>query len=176
MTEQVVYKNIGRPDSETVQSYINSGGYQVLRRLVRKGASSEIIQEIKKSGLRGCGGAGFPTGLKWEFVAQADGSPKYVVCNADEGEPGTFKDRLVLEQDPHLLIEGMTIAAFAIGAETGFIYIRGEYTLAWHRLGQALREAHEHEFLGDRILGSRKKFDIKLRRGAGSYICGESGQ
>lgn len=173
MTEQVVYKNISKPDSETIQTYLNSGGYQVLRRLVQKGTPSKVIQEIKKSGLRGCGGAGFPTGLKWEFVAQADGSPKYVICNADEGEPGTFKDRLVLEQDPHLLIEGLAIAGFTIGAETGFIYIRGEYTLAWQRLGQALREAYDHDFLGDRILGSRRKFNIKLRRGAGSYICGE---
>ena len=173
MTEQVVYKNIGKPDSETIQTYLNGGGYQVLKRLVQKGTPSKVIEEIKKSGLRGCGGAGFPTGLKWEFVAQADGSPKYVICNADEGEPGTFKDRLVLEQDPHLIIEGMTIAGLAIGAETGFIYIRGEYTLAWQRLGQALHETYEHDFLGDRILGSHKKFNIKLRRGAGSYICGE---
>lgn len=173
MTEKIVYKNIGKPDSETLQVYLKSGGYQVLRRLVRKETPSQVIQEIKKSGLRGCGGAGFPTGVKWEFVAQADGAPKYVVCNADEGEPGTFKDRLVLERDPHLLFEGMAIAGFAIGAETGFIYIRGEYTLAWERLGQALNEAYEHGILGDRVFGSRRKFHIKLRRGAGSYICGE---
>ena len=173
MVEKVVYKNIGQPDSETLQAYLNSGGYQVLRELVRKGSPSRVIEEIKESGLRGCGGAGFPTGVKWEFVTQAKGSPKFVVCNADEGEPGTFKDRPVLEQDPHLLFEGMAVAGFAVGAETGYIYLRGEYTLAWHRLGQALHEAYQHNILGDRILGSRQNFHIKLRRGAGSYICGE---
>jgi len=172
-TEKVVYKNIGKPLSHTLQGYLQSGGYQTLRKLVRKGSPSRLIGEIKKSGLRGCGGAGFPTGVKWEFVAQAKGTPKYVVCNADEGEPGTFKDRAVLEQDPHLLIEGMAIAGFAIGAETGFIYVRGEYTLACQRLGQALDEAYKQNILGDKIFGSRVNFHIKLRRGAGAYICGE---
>ena len=171
--EKVVYKNIGKSLSHTLQGYSQNGGYQVLRKLVRKGSPSQVIEKIKKSALRGCGGAGFPTGAKWEFVAQAEGTPKYVVCNADEGEPGTFKDRLVLEQDPHLLIEGMAIAGFAIGAETGFIYIRGEYTLAWQRLGQALDEANKQNILGDKIFGSRTNFHIKLRRGAGAYICGE---
>lgn len=173
MTEKVVYKNIGKPDSETLQGYLSSGGYQVLRKLVWEGSPFQIIKEIKESGLQGCGGAGFPTGIKWEFVAQASGPAKYVVCNADEGEPGTFKDRLVLEQDPHLLIEGMCIAGFAVGAEAGYIYVRGEYALAWKRLQQALGEAYERGILGDSIFGSRVNFHIKLRRGAGSYICGE---
>ena len=173
MTEKVVYKNIGKPSSETLESYQQSGGYQVLRKLVNNGAPSQVVKEIKKSGLRGCGGAGFPTGLKWEFVAQAAGSKKYVICNADEGEPGTFKDRIVLEQDPHLLIEGMVIAGFAVGAETGYIYIRGEFTLAWKRLKQALDEAYASNMLGDKVLGSHTNFHIKLRRGAGAYICGE---
>ncbi len=173
MTEKVVYKNIGKPNSDTIKAYLNSGGYQVLDKLVRKGTPSQVIKEIKQSGLRGCGGAGFPTGVKWEFVSQASGDTKYVICNADEGEPGTFKDRIVLEQDPHLLIEGMAIAGFATGAETGYIYVRGEYTLAWQRLQQALSEAYEHNFLGSNIFGSQVKFNIKLRRGAGSYICGE---
>lgn len=173
MTEKVVYKNIDKPDSETLQVYLESGGYQVLRKLVRKGTPARVIEEIKQSGLRGCGGAGFPTGVKWEFVAQAGGAPKYVICNADEGEPGTFKDRLILEEDSHLLFEGMAIAGFAVGAETGYIYIRGEYTLAWKRLGQALNEAYAHSILGDKVFGSQTNFHIKLRRGAGSYICGE---
>ena len=173
MTEKVVYKNIGKPSSETLESYQQSGGYQVLRKLVNNGAPSQVVKEIKKSGLRGCGGAGFPTGLKWEFVAQAAGSKKYVICNADEGEPGTFKDRIVLEQDPHLLIEGMVIAGFAVGAETGYIYIRGEFTLAWKRLKQALDEAYASNMLGDKVLGSHTNFHIKLRRGAGAYNCGE---
>jgi len=173
MIEKVVYKNIGKPGSETLESYQQSGGYRVLGKLVQKGSSSQVIKEIKKSGLRGCGGAGFPTGNKWEFVAQAAGSQKYVVCNADEGEPGTFKDRIVLEQDPHLLIEGMAIAGFAVGAEIGYIYIRGEFTLAWQRLRQALDEAYANNILGDKILGSRTNFNIKLRRGAGAYVCGE---
>ncbi|MFC1957621.1 NADH-quinone oxidoreductase subunit NuoF [Chloroflexota bacterium] len=173
MTEKVVYKNIDKPDSETIQAYLKSGGYQVLARLAQKGHPSQVIEEIKKSSLRGCGGAGFPTGVKWEFVAQVQSSPKYIICNADEGEPGTFKDRIIMEQDPHLLIEGIAIAGFAIGAETGFIYIRGEYTLPWERLRQALSEAYEHNILGDRVFGSQRKFHIKLRRGAGSYICGE---
>ncbi len=173
MTEKVVYKNIGKPGSETLDSYQQNGGYQVLRKLVHKGSSSQVIKEIKKSGLRGCGGAGFPTGNKWEFVAQATGPRKYVICNADEGEPGTFKDRIVLELDPHLLIEGMAIAGFAVGATTGYIYVRGEFARAWQRLRKALDEAYASNLLGDRILGSHTDFHIKLRRGAGAYICGE---
>ena len=129
--EKVVYKNIGKPDSETLEAYLKNGGYQVLRELVQNGSPGRVIEEIKQSGLRGCGGAGFPTGLKWQFVAEAGEPPKYVVCNADEGDPGTFKDKFILEQDPHLLFEGMAIAGFATGAETGYVYVRGEYPAAW---------------------------------------------
>jgi NADH-quinone oxidoreductase F subunit len=173
MMEKVAYKNIGKPDSETLKAYLGNGGYAVLRKMVQKGSPAQVINELKKSGLRGCGGGGFPTGTKWEFVARADGSPKYVVCNADEGEPGTFKDRIIMEQDPHLLLEGMAIAGFAVGAETGFIYIRGEFTTAWKRLHQAIDEALESRVLGTDIFGSRHSFHIRLRRGAGAYICGE---
>jgi NADH-quinone oxidoreductase subunit F len=173
MAEKAVYRNIGKPYSASLETYLQSGGYQVLEKLVHKGSPSEVLEEIKKSGLRGCGGAGFPTGNKWEFVAQAACPQKYVICNADEGEPGTFKDRIVLEQDPHLLIEGLAIAGFAVGAETGYIYVRGEFTLAWQRLRQALDEAYAGHILGDKILGSHMNFHIKLRRGAGAYICGE---
>jgi len=173
MNEKVAYKNIGKLDSATLQGYLGSGGYKMLRKLVKEKTPSQVIDEIKQSGLRGCGGAGFPTGVKWEFVAQTTATPKYVVCNADEGEPGTFKDRAILEQDPHLLIEGMATAGFAVGAETGYIYVRGEYTLAWKHLRQAIDEAYENNILGDGIFGSQVNFHIKLRRGAGSYICGE---
>lgn len=173
MTEKVAYKNIGKRDSATLEGYLKSGGYQVWRELVRQGSPSRVMEEIKQSGLRGCGGAGFPTGVKWELVAQANGSPKYVVCNADEGEPGTFKDRLILEEDPHLLLEGMAIAGLAVGAESGYIYVRGEYTLAGQRLRQAISEAGERHILGDRVFDSRRSFHINLRRGAGGYICGE---
>lgn len=173
VTEKVAYKNIGRPGSETLQGYQKNGGYQVLRQVVRENSPSKVIEIIKQSGLRGCGGAGFPAGTKWEFVVQASGTPKFVVCNADEGEPGTFKDRWILEQDPHLLLEGIAIAGFALGAQTGYIYVRGEYYAAWHRLTQALKEAYEHHILGDKIFGSQFRFDIKLHRGAGAYICGE---
>jgi len=173
MNEKVAYKNIGKLDSATLQGYLGSGGYKMLRKMVNEKTPSQVIEEIKQSGLRGCGGAGFPTGVKWEFVAQTTATPKYVVCNADEGEPGTFKDRAILEQDPHLLIEGMATAGFAVGAETGYIYVRGEYTLARKHLRQAIDEAYENNILGDGIFGSRVNFHIKLRRGAGSYICGE---
>jgi len=171
--EKVVYKNIGKPDSETLEAYQKNGGYQVLRELAQNGSPARIIEEIKQSGLRGCGGAGFLTGLKWQFVAEAAEPPKYVVCNADEGEPGTFKDKFILEQDPHLLFEGMAIAGFATGAETGYIYVRGEYPAAWQRLHQALKEAYEKNILGDSVFGSSTRFHIKIRRGAGAYICGE---
>jgi NADH-quinone oxidoreductase subunit F len=173
MTEKVVYKNIGKPSSELLKTYRKSGGYEVLKKLVQKGSPSRVIKAIAESGLRGCGGAGFPTGNKWEFVAQAACSQKYIICNADEGEPGTFKDRIVLEQDPHLLIEGLAIAGFAVGAECGSVYIRGEFTLAWQRLRRALDEAYAAHILGDTIFGSHTKFHIKLRRGAGAYVCGE---
>ncbi len=173
MTEKVVYKNIGKPSSETLEGYRQNGGYQMLEKLAQKGASSQVIKEIKKSGLRGCGGAGFLTGLKWEMVAQATGDRKYVICNADEGEPGTFKDRILLEQDPHLLLEGMAIAGLTVGAGTGYIYVRGEFTLARKRLQQTLDEAYASNILGEKIMGSSANFHIKLQRGAGAYICGE---
>jgi NADH:ubiquinone oxidoreductase subunit F (NADH-binding) len=152
---------------------MNKAGYQALSHVVRRSSPREVIDIIKQSGLRGCGGAGFPTGNKWQFVAQVNEDPKYIVCNADEGEPGTFKDRIILEQDPHLLIEGMAIAGFAIGAENGYVYLRGEYSKARQRLLQALEEARNNHILGQQIMGSQVNFDIRLRRGAGSYICGE---
>ncbi|MGE5173948.1 MAG: NADH-quinone oxidoreductase subunit NuoF [Betaproteobacteria bacterium] len=133
----------------------------------------DVIDEVKRSGLRGRGGAGFPTGVKWGFAAMDPKTPKYLICNADEGEPGTFKDRLILEGDPHLLIEGMIIAAYAIGAERGFIYLRGEYPAAANILDRAIAQAYAKGLLGNNILGKGVTFDLSVHRGAGAYICGE---
>ncbi len=152
--------------------YLADGGYSALRKALTK-SPKEIIAEVKASGLVGRGGAAFPTGLKLEGAAQAPGEPKYVVCNADESEPGTFKDRVLMEGDPHRVLEGMIISAYAIGAHQGYIYIRGEYPRAWSILNQAVHEAREGGFLGNDILGSGFAFDVELRKGAGAYICGE---
>jgi NADP-reducing hydrogenase subunit HndC len=133
----------------------------------------ETIKELEKSGLRGRGGAGFPTGMKWRFVSKAPGTPKYVICNADESEPGTFKDRLVLEGDPHSILEAMTIAAYSIGASVGYIYVRGEYALAQERLAPAIVQSKEMGFLGKNIFGTDFNFEIHIHSGAGAYICGE---
>ncbi|HIP92064.1 MAG TPA: NADH-quinone oxidoreductase subunit NuoF, partial [Thermotoga sp.] len=133
----------------------------------------DVIEEIKKSGLRGRGGAGFPTGIKWEFTAKAKGDQKYILCNADEGEPGTFKDRLIMEGDPHSLIEGMIIAGYAVGATRGYIYIRGEYHSSIDIIRKAIKDAYEYGFLGENILGSNFSFDLSVRLGAGAYVAGE---
>ena len=133
----------------------------------------EIIAEVKKSGLRGRGGAGFPTGLKWELTRKAVGDKKYVICNADEGDPGAFMDRSLLEGDPHRIIEGMIIAAYAIGAGEGYIYVRAEYPLAIRRLEIALKQAKEYGFLGEDIFGSGFSFNLKIKKGAGAFVCGE---
>ncbi|MFO7711670.1 MAG: NADH-quinone oxidoreductase subunit NuoF, partial [Dehalococcoidia bacterium] len=148
-------------------------GYQALRKALLELSPEQIIGEVKSSGLRGLGGAGFPTGRKWEFCYQAPGKPKYVVCNADEGDPGAFQDRSTLEADPHSVIEGMVIAGYAIGAEEGYIYVRAEYPLAVKRLQIAIGQARERGFLGKNILGSGFSFDIKIFQGAGAFVCGE---
>ncbi len=155
----------------TLTHYMQHSGYDGLNRAVSLGAIA-TVEQVTASKLRGRGGAAFPAGIKWEAVASAAG-PKYVICNADESEPGTFKDRLLLEDDPFAVIEGLTIAGFAVGAEHGYIYVRGEYPLAHRRLSQALAEAHASGYLGDDVAGSGIAFDIELRRGAGAYICGE---
>ena len=134
---------------------------------------AQVIEEITRSGLRGRGGAGFPTGLKWSFVSKAQGDKKYVVCNADESEPGTFKDRVIIEGDPHSILEAMTIAGYAVGASEGYVYVRGEYLLAQNRLLQAIRQAEEMGMLGDHIFGTNFSFHIHIHSGAGAYICGE---
>ncbi len=173
MFEQVLLRNVDVPDGHLLATYRASGGYQALAKALDEYTPDEIIDLVKASNLRGRGGAGFPTGLKWSFVPKRAGKPKYLCCNADEGEPGTFKDRIIMECDPHQLIEGMAISAYAIGAETAYVYIRGEYALAIQRLEQAIAEAHAQGYLGTRIQGSDFNFVVHIHCGAGAYICGE---
>lgn len=170
----ITLKNAGKIDPNSISDYLDKGGFRGLNRALMM-EPLQLVEEIKESGLRGRGGAGFPTGLKHEFTlkSEAPDGKKYVVCNADEGEPGTFKDRPIMEQDPHLLIEGMTISAYAIGANMGYIYIRGEYYESIRKLQKAIFNAYNNGFLGQDILGKGFGFDIELRLGAGSYLCGE---
>jgi NADH-quinone oxidoreductase subunit F len=169
---RVVLENCGIIDPESIKEYIARDGYFGLANALKM-TPEEVVDTIKKSGLRGRGGAGFPTGLKWDFTRKAPGSPKYVVCNADEGDPGAFMDRSTLEGDPHRLLEGMAIAGYAVGASHGYIYVRAEYPLAVSRLEKAIAQAREMGLLGDNILGSGFSFDIDLRLGAGAFVCGE---
>ncbi|MBM3254322.1 MAG: hypothetical protein FJZ16_08725, partial [Candidatus Omnitrophica bacterium] len=157
-----------------INDYIAIGGYSALIKALTSMQPEEVIEEIKKSGLRGRGGGGFPTGMKWEFCRRAEGRPKYVVCNADEGDPGAYMDRSVLEGNPHAIIEGMLIGAYAIGAEHGYIYVRNEYPLAVEHSKIAIQQAEELGLIGENILGTDFSFDIKIARGGGAFICGES--
>ena len=159
-------------DGHTLKVYRETGGYKSLEKALKM-APADIIEEVKKSALRGRGGAGFPTGMKWSFVPKDSPKTKYVVCNADESEPGTFKDRYLMERDPHALIEGMLIAGFALGSTTGYIYTRGEYRYLIDIMDVALAEAREAGILGDNVMGSGFKMDIHTHTGAGAYICGE---
>jgi len=171
---RIVLDKSWRIDPENIEEVLAAGGYRGIEKILSSRLSPEqVIDEIKKSGLRGRGGAGFPTGTKWEFTRKAPGEEKYVICNADEGEPGTFKDRLILEGDPHKLIEGMLIAGYAVGASKGFVYIRGEYALSIERLEKAIGQARQYGLLGDNILESKFSFDITVMKGAGAYVCGE---
>lgn len=170
---RIVLKNSGVINPESIEEYIASDGFEALSKALTEMTPEDVIKEIKESGLRGRGGAGFPTGLKWEFTFKAPGDEKYIVCNADEGEPGTFKDRLILEGDPYRIVEAMTIAGYAIGAKKGYIYIRGEYKLSIERMLKAISTAREYGLLGDNVLGTDFSFDIEVRKGAGAYICGE---
>ena len=169
---RAVLRNVGLINPESIEEYIAQDGYTALEKALSE-SPSDVIEETKKSELRGRGGAGFPTGLKWEFTAKAPGNEKYIVCNADEGEPGTFKDREIMEGDPHSLIEGMLIAGYATGAHKGYIYIRGEYALSIQRLQKAINDAKTYGILGEKILGTDFSFDIEIKKGAGAYICGE---
>jgi bidirectional [NiFe] hydrogenase diaphorase subunit len=170
---RIVLANSGRVDPEEIGDYIAAGGYQALARAVNDLTPAEVIAEVSTSGLRGRGGAGYPTGLKWELVAKQINPTKYVVCNADEGDPGAFMDRSVLEGDPHRVLEGMAIAGYAVGAQQGYIYVRGEYGLAIQRLQRAIKQAEREHLLGGRILESGFQFRIDLRIGAGAFVCGE---
>ena len=170
--EKILLKNIDKPDSQDIETYISGGGYKALEKALSM-KPEDIIAEVKKSKLIGRGGAGFPTGLKWEFTRKEKGEPKYVVCNADEGEPGTFKDRVILNKDPHLLLESIIICGYAVGAEKGFIYIRGEYFEEINTLKKAIEQAKAKKMLGENILGSDFSFDIQIFKGAGAYVCGE---
>jgi NADH-quinone oxidoreductase subunit F len=165
-------RRVGRVDPESLDSYRSAGGYEALRAAFELGPAG-IIREVTESRLLGRGGAAFPTGRKWEAVARNPVRPHYVVCNADESEPGTFKDRVVIESDPFALIEAMTVAGYATGAERGYVYLRGEYPLAWRRLEAAIEQARERGLLGEDVMGRGVRFDIELRKGAGAYICGE---
>ncbi len=171
---KVVLADCGMVDPEDIESYFGAGGYEALRKVLSGLTPEETIDVIKRSGLRGRGGAGFPTGLKWELTRKAAGNPKYVICNADEGDPGAFMDRSVIEGNPHAVIEGMIIAAHAIGSDHGYVYIRAEYPLAVERLRKALQQARHHNLLGENIIGTAMDFDIKVKLGAGAFVCGES--
>jgi NADH-quinone oxidoreductase subunit F len=170
---RIVLRNCGIIDPESIDDYLAAGGYKALEKVLHSMSPQEVIDEVTRSGLRGRGGAGFPTGVKWGLARKSPGSQKYVICNADEGDPGAFMDRSVLESDPHGVIEGMLIAGYAIGASEGYIYVRAEYPLAIHRLEIALDQASERGFIGEGILGSDFDFNISIRQGAGAFVCGE---
>ncbi len=172
MFEPILLKRTDLPRSETLAVYLANGGYRALRRALREYTPAELIAMVRASGLRGRGGAGFPAGLKWDFMPK-DGQPKYLCVNTDEGEPGTFKDRELVEKDPHQIIEGAIIAAYAVGAQRALVYIRGEFFVGVKRWIKAIADAYAHGFLGQNILGSGYSLEMTVHRGAGAYICGE---
>lgn len=171
--EKILTRNIAVENSHRISAYIASGGYEALKTVLNDLSPDEVTDIVKNSGLRGRGGAGFPAGVKWGFVPKETDKLKYLVCNADESEPGTFKDRLILDNDPHMMLEGIAIASYAIGANTAFIYIRGEFAAQTLILNEAIEEMKEKGFLGKNILSSGYDLDIIVTRGAGAYICGE---
>ena len=171
--EPVLTRNIHRPDSGTIEGYLAAGGYQGLRRALKEFSPGQLVEEVKNSGLRGRGGAGFPTGMKWGFLPKTRDKPRYLCVNADESEPGTFKDRLLIEKDPHLVLEGIILSAYAIESSLAFFYIRGEFHEGYRIFQKAVLEARSKGFLGTNILGSGFSLDIIIYRGAGAYICGE---
>jgi len=172
--QRIVLRNCGHINPENIDDYIEIGGYEALKKVLSEMTPDQVIDEVNKSGLRGRGGAGFPTGRKWAGARKAPNEPKYVVCNADEGDPGAFMDRSTLEADPHSIIEGMTIAGYAIGSNQGYIYVRAEYPLAIKRLYIAIEQAEQRGFLGDNIFGSGFSFKLDIAQGAGAFVCGEA--
>ena len=173
LQERIVLRNCGLINPDSIEEYIAHDGYQALGKCLTQMKPSDVIQTVKDSGLRGRGGAGFPTGLKWSFTANTSADQKYIVCNADEGEPGTFKDRLILEGDPHSIIEAMAIVGYAVGASKGYVYIRGEYKLSIERMQHAIEQARQMGLLGKNIFDTKFNFDLEVRSGAGAYVCGE---
>ena len=170
---RLLLEHVDVPGIDGIDVYIKNGGYATLEKALKKMSPDEVVEEVKKSGLRGRGGAGFPTGMKWSFLAKPEGVPRYLVCNADESEPGTFKDRYLMEKIPHLLIEGMILSSFALGANQSFIYIRGEFMYVLNILEKAIAEAYAKGYLGKNILGSGYDLDLVVTPGGGAYICGE---
>ncbi len=171
--EKILTRNFDKPDSHTLEVYESGGGYEALREVLSSKRPEEVVSEVKKSNLRGRGGAGFPTGMKWGFVPKDSTMEKYLCVNADEGEPGTFKDRFIMERDPHMLLEGMILSAYAIGANMAYIYIRQEFVVAGQRMEQAIAEACSRGYIGRDILKSGFHLDVVVHYGAGAYICGE---
>src|SRR4029077_10665437 len=173
LEHRLIFKNIGRNDWKVdIDTYFGDGGYEQLKKAVKM-SRTDIVNEVKTSGLRGRGGAVFPCGVKWSFIKPDEKKPVYLICNADESEPGTFKDRYIIHQDPHQLLEGIAISCFALNAKTAYIYIRGEFPEGAKILEKAIEEARQQKFLGKNILGSGFDLDIYIHRGAGAYICGE---
>ncbi len=173
MAQQLLLKNVNINNIHLLSTYKENGGYQALEKALKTMTPEAVVEEVKISGLRGRGGAGFPTGLKWSFLAEPENTPRYLVCNADESEPGTFKDRYLMEHLPHLLIEGMILSSFALGANTSYIYIRGEYFYVARILQTAIKEAYEAGILGDKVMGTDFSHHCHVHVGAGAYICGE---
>ncbi len=173
MGAQLLLEHLNKPGIETIDEYIKHGGYRTLDKVLGKMTPDEVTEEVKNSGLRGRGGAGFPTGMKWSFLDKSTDKPRYLLCNADESEPGTFKDRLLMQKIPHLLVEGMILSSYALGCSTSYIYIRGEYMFILRILEKAINEAYAKGFLGKNIKGSGYSLDLYVHPGAGAYICGE---
>jgi NADH-quinone oxidoreductase subunit F len=171
--KRIVLRNCGVMDPESLEAYRARDGYQALDKVLKTMSPEQVIQAVRDSGLRGRGGAGFPTGMKWQFARAVKSDKKYIICNGDEGDPGAFMDRSVLEGDPHTVLEGMVIAAYAIGADEGYLYVRAEYPLAVRRLRKAIADAHQAGFLGERILGMRFSLQLHVKEGAGAFVCGE---
>src|SRR6266446_6412432 len=172
MSVKLLLEKVNVEGIRTYDVYRREGGYKSIEKALKMQPGA-IVEEVKRSGLRGRGGAGFPTGMKWSFIAKPPGVARYLVCNADESEPGTFKDRFLMQRKPHILIEGMIISSFALGANTSYIYIRGEMMFQFHILEKAIQEAYDAGLLGKNILGSGFDLDLYVHCGAGAYICGE---
>ena len=173
MENKILTKYIDDPNQINIDTYLSHGGYKALEKAIREMKPPEVTEEVKKSGVRGRGGAGFPAGVKWGFIPKDNPKPRYLVCNGDESEPGTCKDRVLMENDPHLVVEGMTIASYAIGSHLAFIYIRGEFVQSARMMEKAIEEAYEKGYLGKNIFASGYDLDMIVHTGGGAYICGE---